>query len=197
MNKVTVDEYILNSGTWQTSLNMLRELMLALDMEETVKWGTPVYCINGKNVVGMASFKAYTGLWFYQGIFLQDKHRRLVSASEDASGGMRQWRFQSADEVETDMDLIIAYVREAIENAREGKEIKPQRNKPFDLPAELKDAFKVDTDLKKQFNLLSHSKRRDFARYIDQAKRPETRQRRLDKSIMLIREGRGLMDQYK
>lgn len=197
MNQVTVDEYILNSGSWQASLNMLRELMLALDMEETVKWGTPVYCINGKNVLGMACFKAYTGLWFYQGVFLQDKHKRLVSASEDASRGMRQWRFQSADEIEADLDLIIAYVREAIENSRAGKEIKPQRNKPFDLPAELKDAFKTDPGLKKQYSLLSYSKRRDFARYIDQAKRPETRQRRLEKSVLLIREGRGLMDQYK
>jgi len=197
MNQVTVDEYILNSGAWQASLNMLRELMLALDMEETIKWGTPVYCINGKNVVGMACFKAYTGLWFYQGVFLQDKHNRLLSASEAASRGMRQWRFQSADEIVADLDLILAYLREAIENSREGKEIIPQRNKPFDLPAELKDTFKADTTLKKQFSLLSYSKRRDFARYIDQAKRPETRQRRLAKSIQLIREGRGLMDQYK
>lgn len=197
MNKVTVDEYILNSGVWQPSLNMLRELMLALDMEETVKWGTPVYCVNGKNVVGMASFKAYTGIWFYQGVFLEDTQKKLVNASDGETRGLRQWRFESADEIETDLDLVIAYVREAIENAKAGKEIKPQRNKPFDLPSELKEALRTDTELKKQYNLLSYSKRRDFARYIDQAKRPETRKKRLEKSILLIREGKGLMDQYK
>lgn len=197
MNKVTVDEYILNSGVWQPSLNMLRELMLALNLEETVKWGTPVYCINGKNVVGMASFKAYTGLWFYQGVFLEDRQKKLVNASEGETRGQRQWRFESADEIEADLDLVIEYVREAIENAKAGKEIKPQRNKPFDLPVELTEAFDADPVLKKLFRLLSYSKRRDFARYIGQAKRPETRKKRLEKSIPLIREGKGLMDQYK
>lgn len=197
MNKVTVDEYILNSGTWQSALNMLRELMLALEMEETIKWGTPVYCINGKNVVGMASFKAYTGLWFYQGVFLEDKHNRLLAASGEDTRALRQWRFQSADEIEADLELIIAYVSEAIRNAKDGKEIKPQLNKPFQLPPEFREAFKADTSLKKAFDLLSHSKQREFAHYINQAKRPVTRQSRLEKSIPLIREGRGLMDRYK
>jgi uncharacterized protein YdeI (YjbR/CyaY-like superfamily) len=197
MNKVTVDEYILKSGVWQPALNMLRELMRALEMEETVKWGIPVYCIDGKNVVSMASFKAYTGLWFYQGVFLEDPHGKLVSASEGSTRGMRQWRFQSADGIEAELDLIIAYVKEAIENARSGKEIKPRRNEPFTLPPELKEVFTADPELEKLYKVLSYSKRRDFARYIDQAKRPETRKKRLDKSLLLIREGKGLMDQYK
>ncbi len=197
MKKITVDAYILNSGAWQPVLNMLRELMLALDMEETVKWGTPVYCINGKNVVGIGFFKAYTGLWFYQGVFLEDKQGKLINASEEETRALRQWRFQSADEVEADLDLIISYVKEAIENARKGKEIKPIRNKPFQVPAELSDAMAKDPALHKSYHLLSHSKRRDYARYIDQAKRTETREKRLAKSIPLIKEGKGLMDQYK
>jgi len=197
MNKITVDEYIMKSGEWQQMLNMLRELMLALKMEETVKWGTPVYCVGGKNVVGIGSFKSYTGLWFYQGVFLEDRQNKLINASEEETRALRQWRFSSADEIEADLDLVISYVKEAIENAKSGKEIKPVRNKPFNLPGELIHAFKKDIDLKKSFNLLSHSKRRDYARYIDQAKRKETREKRLQKSIPLIREGKGLMDQYK
>lgn len=197
MKKITVEQYILNSGTWQPPLNMLRELMLALDMEETVKWGSPVYCINGKNVVGIGFFKAYTGLWFYQGVFLEDRHDKLINASEEETRALRQWRFQSADEIEADLDLIIAYVKEAIENARKGKEIKPVRNKPFQIPAELKSAMEKDPALHKSYHLLSHSKRRDYAHFIDQAKRKETREKRLAKSIPLIMEGKGLMDQYK
>jgi len=197
MNKVTVDEYILGSGQWMQSLNMLRELLLALNMEESVKWGSPVYGLNGKNIVGFASFKSYTGLWFYQGVFLEDKKKKLVNASEGETRGMRQWRFQSADEIEEQIDLIVEYVREAIENSKKGKEIKPIKNKPFTLPAELKDAFQQDPELKKRFDLLSHSKRRDFARYIDQAKLDATRLKRLEKAIPLIMEGVGLMDRYQ
>jgi len=196
MQKITVDEFILQSGKWQQSLNMLREILLALEMEETVKWGVPVYCINGKNIVGIGSFKSYTGLWFYQGVFLKDKKKKLVSASEGETRALRQWRFYDADEIEKDIDIIVEYMREAIKNSREGKEIKPQRNKPFHIPEELQRAFLNDLELKKQYELLSHSKKRDFALYIDQAKRPETRQKRLEKSIPMIMEGKGLMDQY-
>jgi len=197
MKHISVDEYIMKSGKWQQTLNMLRELMVSLNMEETVKWGTPVYCIKGKNVVGIGSFKAYTGLWFYQGVFLNDRYKKLINASEEETRALRQWRFRSADEIEEDLDIIIEYVKEAIENSKKGKEIKPIKNKPFDVPEELKQAMKNNPDLKKSYNLLSHSKRRDYARYIDQAKRNETRSKRLDKCIPLILEGKGLMDQYK
>lgn len=197
MNKVSVEEYILNSGQWQIPLNMLREILLALEMEETVKWGVPVYCINGKNVVGIASFKEYTGLWFYQGIFLADKKKILITANEDQTRALRQLRFQSADEIESILDDIIDFVKEAIENAKQGKEIKPIRNKPFTIPPELQEALENDLDLKKSFDLLSHAKRRNYSYYIDQAKRPDTRQKRLDHCIPLIIEGRGLMDHYK
>lgn len=196
MNKITVDEYILNSGQWQQALNMLREIMLALDMEETVKWGGPVYCVDGKNVLGFASFKAYTGMWFYQGVFLKDNHSKLISANENETRAMRQWRFSSADDIEKELDLIIEYVKEAIDNSKRGKEIKAIINKPFEIPVELSSAFKDDSELKKQFEMLSHSKRRDYSRYIAQAKQEQTRLKRLEKCIPLIREGKGLMDRY-
>ena len=197
MNKVTVEAYILKSGIWQSALNMLRELMLSLEMEETVNWGIPVYCINKKNVVGIASFKSYTGLWFYHGAFLEDQHNKLVSSSGGSTRGLRQWRFNSADEIESELEIIITYVQEAIDNSRSGKEIKPRRKEPFVLPSELKEVFQSDRELERLFMLLSYSKQRDFAKYIDEAKRPETRKKRLKKSLPLIKEGKGLMDQYK
>lgn len=195
MKTTTVEAYILNSGEWQSSLNMLREIMLALEMEETVKWGIPVYCVKGINVVGLVSFKSYTGMWFYQGVFLEDKHKKLL-ASEEETRGQRQWRFDSADQIEKEVELIVEYVKEAIQNALSGKKIIPTKNKPFDVPEELLQAFLNDPELKKHYDLLSYSKRRDYARYIGQAKRPETRKRRLEKSIPMIREGKGLMDVY-
>lgn len=197
MGKITVEEFILKSGQWQIPLNMLRELLLGLGMEETVKWGTPVYCVEGKNVVGIGSFKAYTGLWFYQGVFLEDRQKKLVNASEGETRALRQWRFESADQIEEELDTIIAYVKEAIENSKAGREVKPIKNKPFNMPAELTEALQKDHELKKRYDLLSYSKRRDFARYIDQAKRAETRLKRLEKSIPMIMEGIGLMDKYQ
>ncbi len=192
----SVDQYILSKNNWVQSLNMLRELMLALEMEETVKWGMPVYCIDGKNVVGIAAFKAHIALWFHQGVFLKDKAKVLYIADEEESRAQRQWRFSNADEIEEKLELIIEYVKEAMENSRQGKVVKPLKNRPYTIPEELKQAFRNDRDLKKAFELLSNGKKRDFCRYIDQAKKSETRNRRLEKSLPLIREGKGLMDQY-
>ncbi|MEX2369751.1 MAG: YdeI/OmpD-associated family protein [Bacteroidales bacterium] len=196
MNKITVDEFILNSGKWEESLIMLRELLQSSGMEETVKWGQPVYSLNGKNVAGLCAFKSYSGIWFYQGVFLKDREMKLYK-SEDSTRALRQWRFENASEVRDNLELIAGYIEEAMENARQGKEIKPVKKKPFTVPAELQEALDNDENLKQCFNMLSHSKRRDYALYIEQAKRSETREKRLQKSIPMIREGKGFMDQYK
>jgi uncharacterized protein YdeI (YjbR/CyaY-like superfamily) len=44
---------------------------------------------------------------------------------------------------------------------------------------------------------LGLSKKRDFAEYIEVAKRAETKAQRLEKIIPMIRDGRGLNDRYK
>jgi uncharacterized protein YdeI (YjbR/CyaY-like superfamily) len=194
---VSVDEYILNSGPWQESLNMLRELMLGLELEETVKWGTPVYCLDGKNVVGFANFKAYTGLWFYQGALLKDEQKKLFNAQEGKSNAIRQWRFSTADEIEEELDVLIAYVQEAMENTRQGKVFKAEKKKDFSIPEELMEAMQNDRFLKQAYDALSFSKRRDYAGYIGSGKKAETRKRRLDKCIPMIKDGKGFMDQYK
>ncbi|MFC2089479.1 YdeI family protein [Bacteroidota bacterium] len=197
MSTISVDAYILSKENWQPALNMLREIMHALNMEETVKWGGPVYCLDGKNVIGVGAFKHHVAILFYQGVFLKDKAGILYTADEGETRSLRQWRFSSADEIEANLDLILEYVKEAIENSRQGKVLKPSRNRKYTVPEELKDAFHNDPDLKKAFELLSNSKRRDYCIYIGQAKMSETRHRRLQKVILLIRDGKGLMDQYQ
>lgn len=196
MKKISVDEYLLNNSKWQQALSMLREIMQGLGMEEDVKWGGPVYCIKGDNVIGIGAFKHHVALWFYQGVFLSDPLKILYTADEGSTRALRQWRFQSADEIEEHLEHIISYVREAIVNSEKGMKIKPLRNKPFEIPEDLKSAFTNDPELKKQYDLLSHTKQREYSLYIGQAKRAETRKKRLDQSIPLIREGIGLMDRY-
>lgn len=87
----TAAEYISKQSEWQKELILLRDLLLDTEMEQTIKWGIPVYTVNGKNVVGIGAFKSYFGLWFYQGSFLKDPHNVLVSGGE-ATRGMRQLR---------------------------------------------------------------------------------------------------------
>jgi uncharacterized protein YdeI (YjbR/CyaY-like superfamily) len=51
-------------------------------------------------------------------------------------------------------------------------------------------------ELKKCYDSLSLSKRRDFAGYISLAKQQDTKQKRLDKIIPMILQGVGLNDKY-
>lgn len=190
----TIDEYFKNEKHWIDEQQKLREIMLATGLEETIKWGGPVYTLDGKNVVGIGGFKGYFGLWFFQGALLADPAKRLVNAQEGKTEALRQMRFASAAEI--DRDLIVAYVAEAVANQKAGKEIKPAR-KPLVVPAELEAAFAADADLRAAFDGLGLGKKRDFAEYVGEAKRAETRAQRLHKIIPMIREGRGLNDSYR
>jgi uncharacterized protein YdeI (YjbR/CyaY-like superfamily) len=192
----TVDEYISGTGEWMESLNLLRDLFLSAGLDETVKWGGPVYTYEGKNIAGMAAFKSYAGIWFFQGALLKDKQKKLVNAQEGVTKALRQWRFGSADEVDRESKLIIEYIKEAIAHQKQGRQIKPDKNKPLILPEELKQVLDNNAGLKQRFDALSLSKKRDYVEYIGEARQMETKQKRLDKIIPMILEGKGLNDKY-
>ena len=142
-----VDEYIAAGGDWKESLVLLRELLKTTRLEETIKWGMPVYTLNNKNVAGFSAFKSWTGIWFYQGVFLKDEAGVLINAQEGTTRGLRQWRFSSAQEIRDKRDTILAYLEEATRNQLQGKEIIPERNKALEIPVELEQAFKKDPAL--------------------------------------------------
>lgn len=191
----TVDEYLLNAQNGKEILIVLRDLIKTTELVETIKWGAPVYTINGKNVIGMASFKSYVGLWFYHGALLKDKAKVLINAQEEVTKALRQWRFNSVEEIND--KLILEYFNEAIENQKQKKEIKPNRNKKIIIPDELNAAFKNSALLEAHFNKFTPGRKREFADYVSEAKRMETRESRVQKIIPLILDGTGLNDKYR
>jgi uncharacterized protein YdeI (YjbR/CyaY-like superfamily) len=193
----TVEEYIAKQERWGGALTVLRDILLSTEMEETVKWGAPVYTANGKNVAGIGAFKSYVGLWFFQGALLDDKKGLLINAQEGKTKALRQWRFNSADEIEE--KTIRAYVAEAIENQKQGREIKPAKpgKKPLVMPAALKAAITADPAAKKGFGQLTLSKQREYAEYIGEAKQETTKLKRLEKILPLVSAGTGLHEKYK
>ena len=190
----TVEEYLSKRENWKEELITLREILLSTEMDETVKWGMPVYTINNKNVVGIGAFKNYFGLWFYQGSFLNDDSKVLINAQEGVTKGMRQWRFCSADEI--DKKLILNYINEAIQNQKDGKEIKAEK-KNLEIPQILNIAFDSDLELKAAFEGFTAGKQKEFANYISEAKQDSTKQKRLDKIKPMIISGVGLNDKYR
>ena len=180
---------------WKEVLIKFRRILLETELVETIKWGIHVYTIHDKNVVGRGAFKSYVGIWFFQGSFLSDPYKLLVNAQDGRTKGMRQLRFSSIDNI--DEDLIRLYVAEAIQNQKDGKEIKPNRTKAVIIPALLKAKLEGDDKLNETFERLTIEKRREFAEYIDSAKRDKTKIKRLENILPMIYQGIGLNDKYK
>ncbi|WP_299124531.1 YdeI/OmpD-associated family protein [uncultured Winogradskyella sp.] len=200
MKKVySVEEYIEINPHYAEALAILRGIINSTELEETVKWSMPTYCLNGKNVLGIGAFKNHFCLWFHNGVFLKDQYNLLINAQENKTKALRQMRFETKGDI--NKAAVLAYVKEAIENQRLGKEIKPVRHtktkKPVVIPVELKDALSNNVALKSAFNTLTPSCKREYCEYIAEAKREKTKQRRLDKITPMILKGSGLNDKYK
>ena len=194
-NHETVDQFIVATKQWKAELTELRSILRATELEETVKWGGPVYTFGGKNVVGIGGFKSYFGLWFFQGALLADEKKLLINAQEGRTKALRQMRLRSMDQI--DRKLIKAYVKEAVALSKQGVEIKPARNKPLTLPAELQAAFRRSGKARTSFEKLTPGKRREYAEDVASAKREETKQKRIDKILPMIESGVGLNDKYR
>tara|TARA_R110000868_G_scaffold386643_1_gene654997 strand:+ start:95 stop:694 length:600 start_codon:yes stop_codon:yes gene_type:complete len=197
MKKInSVEEYIEENNQFSEALQLLRNIITSTELEETIKWSAPVYTINGKNVLGLGAFKNHFGVWFFNGVFLKDKYNLLVNAQENKTKALRQMRFDSINGI--DKNMVLAYVKEAIENQKLGKEIKPERSKKEAvIPKELKQLFATDSNLKSSFYNLSLYIQKEYCEYISSAKREATKQTRLEKITPMILQGVGLNDKYK
>lgn len=196
MKKVSsVEEYIEVNSHFSDALTLLRDLIISTQLDESLKWSAPVYSLNGKNVVGLGAFKQHFGIWFFNGVFLKDEQQLLVNAQEKTKA-LRQMRFESIEDI--DKAAVLAYVKEAIENQKLGKELKPERKgKTVVIPKELSTVLKANGELNTSFKALTPGKQREYCEYIESAKRETTKQTRLDKITPMILKGVGLHDKYK
>jgi antitoxin component of MazEF toxin-antitoxin module len=59
-----------------------------------------------------------------------------------------------------------------------------------EVPKPLADALATDADARAAFDRLAYTHRKEYARWIDEAKRDETRERRLGQALQMLREGK-------
>jgi uncharacterized protein YdeI (YjbR/CyaY-like superfamily) len=197
MKKVnSVEEYIARHEQWTEALTVLKTIFSTTELTETLKWGAPVYTINGKNVLGLGAFKHHFGIWFFNGVFLKDKKKILVNAQEGKTKALRQMRFTTLKDI--NKDAVLAYVKEAIENQKLGKEIKVDRTKKEAvIPEELKQELHKNLELNSSFKSLTPYKQREYCEYIETARQEATKTNRLEKIKPMILQGIGLHDKYK
>lgn len=197
MKKInSVEEYIELHSNWSVALSILRDIINSTEVEETLKWSSPVYMIEGKNVLGIGAFKNHFGIWFFNGVFLKDEEKLLLNTQDGKTKALRQMRFESITDI--DKNAVLSYVKEAIENQKLGKEVKADRSKKKTIiPNELKIELNKDSDYKNSFDKLTPGKQREYCEHITSAKREVTKLSRLEKIKPMILQGIGLNDKYK
>lgn len=190
-----VDAYIEAHPKWGMQLKKLRNILKKFPFEETLKWGIPVFVYQGKNLIGMAAFKNHFALWFYEGALLSRNQELLENAQEGKTKYLRQIKFDENSEIKT--DVLIKYIKESVELAKSGVKVKINPSKELIIPIELSEQLKNDPDFEKAFSELSLAKQKEYSEYINEAKRRETKIRRLKKISPMIKSGKGLNDIYK
>ena len=179
---------------WAEELALLRSIIQKTELVATSKWGGEVYTINNKNVLGIGGFKNFFTIWFFNGVFLKDEAKVLVSANEGVTKGLRQWRFIAANEINE--KLILSYILEAIENENAGLSIKPEKKEAMHC-----DCFQKELNDNKELNAaflkFTPYKQNEFWEYMATAKQEKTKISRLEKIKPLILENRGLNDKFR
>lgn len=179
---------------WEEELLLLKSIIDKTELEETIKWGGPVYVYNKKNIIGIGGFKNYFTIWFFNGIFLKDEKKKLINAQEDKTKSLRQWRFTSKEEVNE--KEVLEYIAEAIENEKQGKIIKPAKKEPI-VSELLQKEMDNNPALAEAFQRFSPYKQYEFLEYIETAKQEKTKLSRIEKVIPMILGNIGLNDKYR
>jgi len=189
-----IDAYINEAPEWaKVHLTVLRQILLSAGLQETVKWGAPVY-VHKSNVVGLLAFKNFVSVWFFQGVFLADDAKVLVLA-DNKTKAQRQWRFAPSDTINP--ELVMQYVQEAIYNDAQGIKISPQKAKEIQVPDVLQDALSAKPELMHLFTSKSTSQRNEYCAYVAEAKRDETKVKRVQIVLNKLMSNEGLNDKYK
>jgi len=177
-----IDEYIAKAADFaRPILEHLREVAhRALPgAEEAIKWGMPHFLVNGKNVAGMAAFKA---------------HCTFVIHGDGRQGdAMGQFgRIGSITDVpdETELTTKLQAARERIESS--GTAVRIVRKPKAEIP--MQEDFSAALDAlpaaKANYEAFTPAQRRDYLEWITEAKTEGTRAKRIAQAVEWLAEGK-------
>ena len=178
---------------WKAEYTHLRSIALDCGLTEELKWGCPCYTFKGTNIVLIHGFKEYCAYLFHKGVLLKDTENILIQQTENVQSA-RQMRFTTLQEIATMEAILKAYIYEAIEVEKAGLKVELKETSEFNMPEEFKRALNESSDLKAAFEALTPGRQRGYLLHFSQPKQSKTRESRIEKSIPLIFEGKGLND---
>lgn len=188
-----VDWFFEKSSPWQGEYRLLRTIALGSGLTEELKWGHPCYTLKGKNVFLMHGFKEYCALLFHKGALLKDPKGILIQQTANVQSA-RQVRFTGMAEIKKLAPVIKAYIDEAIDLERSGRNVELKPTTAFDMPEEFAVRLKREPALKRAFDSLTPGRQRGYLLHFSGAKQSKTREARIEKNVARILKGKGLDD---
>ena len=185
-----IDAYIAKSADFAKPILIhLRKLAHAAcpEVEETLKWGMPHFLHQGI-LFGMAAFKHHCMLHFWKGDLILGKN-----ACKTREGGT--WQFGSITAL-SDLpgdSILIDYMKQAVGLNEAGIKKETPRRKPAGklvIPDYFITALNKNKKAREAFGKFSFSHKKEYVQWIAEAKREETRQKRIRTAIEWLAQGK-------
>lgn len=176
---------------WRDESAALRAILLDCGLEEHIKWGKRCYAFEGKNIAIIQKMKAFLALMFFKGALLKDA-QQVLKRPGDHSNSARRFEFTNVRDIAESRAVVQRYVREAIEI--EGSGLTVAKPAKLVLCDELRARCEQDPAFAAAFASLTPGRQRGYNIYFSAAKKSQTRERRIDKYVQRILDGKGIHD---
>lgn len=193
MRNSEVDRILEMETRWRNEFEKLRSIAMGCQLKEEVKWGSPCYTFNGKNIVLIHGFKEYCAYLLFKGSLLDDPDGILVQQTSNVQAA-RQIRFTGLEDIISKESVLISYIGMAIKIEKAGLKVIKKVTSEFPVAIEFREILNNDPALKKAFKSLTPGRQRAYLFYFSSAKLPKTRESRIEKYYQKILDGKGLDD---
>jgi len=188
-----VDAYIARSAEFaRPILKHLRRIVHAgcPGVEETLKWSAPTFMYKGI-LCGMAAFQKHCIFGFWKEALLRDRLRGAAGSREKAMGQFG--RITKVSELPDDA-VLLALVREAAALNEQGIK-SPTRSRPkgpreLNVPDYFMDSLRANGKALATFERFNYTDKKEYVDWVTEAKRDETRRRRLETAAEWMAQGR-------
>jgi len=181
-----VDAYIQNAPAFAKPILIhLRALAheACPQVKETLKWRMPHFSHKGI-LFGMAAFKQHCAVHFWKGSLILDDHRR--------SGGYGNLGKIVAVSELPNKKTLLRYIKNAVA-LNEGGVRKPAvktAKKKLVVPAYFRAALSRNKKAQATFDNFSYSHKKEYVNRITEAKRDETRHKRIKTALQWLAQGK-------
>lgn len=184
-----IDAYIARQADFaRPILTTLRDAVArhCPDAREVIKWGSPAWTYHGKPLCSMAAFKAHATFGFWRGTEVTGETGR----AHDAMGQFG--RMTALDDLPDDalFGRLVARAAELIDSGVSAPRTLKHPKPDLVVPPALAGALARAPEAARTFAALRPSHRREYVEWIAEAKRNETRDRRIAQAIAWLTEGK-------